>query len=93
MTTTRAHLTNTFMGEWELFVPTKAPVQDWPLHEFGRTSPVPTQTERAAALAALGYESAEDGEWEWKERDNDFTGCVEFTASLTVRTATGGGAR
>ncbi|MGW1517560.1 DUF6303 family protein [Streptomyces sp. NPDC002287] len=80
-----ARLTNSFMGEWELYIVTATPVRDWPFHEFGRTGPVPTLAERTAALTALGYEPAEGVEWAWRERQNDFADRVELTASLTVR--------
>ncbi|MEW1634501.1 DUF6303 family protein [Streptomyces sp. NPDC093801] len=83
-----ARLTNSFMGEWELYVVTDAPTRDWPFHEFGRTGPVPTLAERTAALTALGYESAQAGEWAWTESQNTFAERVELTASLTVRTVT-----
>lgn len=88
-----ARLTNSFMGEWELFVVTDAPIREWPFHEFGRTGPVPTLAERTAALTALGYESAEGGEWAWTESANSFADRVELTASLRVRAVTDRAAR
>ncbi|WP_391653050.1 DUF6303 family protein, partial [Streptomyces tamarix] len=54
-----ARLTNSFAGEWELYVVTGGTSLNWPEHPFKRTGPVPTLDERAEALALLGYTPVE----------------------------------
>ncbi|WP_391654290.1 DUF6303 family protein, partial [Streptomyces tamarix] len=50
-----ARLSNSFAGEWELYVVTNLTSLNWPEHSFERTGPIPTLEERADALALLGY--------------------------------------
>ncbi|MEV7051954.1 DUF6303 family protein [Streptomyces anulatus] len=52
-------------GTWKLYVLTGYEPQDWPVHSFGRVSPVPDVLERVAALAALGYAVRGGIEWRW----------------------------
>ncbi|MEU5718464.1 DUF6303 family protein [Streptomyces sp. NPDC020403] len=52
-------------GTWKLFVLTGYEPQEWPVHGFNRTEPVPTVPERVAALAALGYAARDGAEWKW----------------------------
>ncbi|MFE5239924.1 MULTISPECIES: DUF6303 family protein [unclassified Streptomyces] len=52
-------------GTWVLYVLTDAPFLQWPMHDFGRVSPMPTVQERVRALTALGYAIAGGPEWEW----------------------------
>ncbi|WP_327414418.1 DUF6303 family protein [Streptomyces sp. NBC_01233] len=81
-----ARLANGYSGEWEVYVVTNGtPSQDWPEHDFGRSTPVPTLAERAAALAGLGYEGADGAEWEWQEFHGDATDRVRLLAALDVR--------
>ncbi|MGY4392128.1 DUF6303 family protein [Streptomyces sp. TE12347] len=80
-----ARLANSYFGEWETYVVTADPADDWPTHSFGRTSPIPTLAERTVALAGLGYEAADGAAWEWMEMDNDYTDAVEFRGSFDVR--------
>ncbi|MFJ9059721.1 DUF6303 family protein [Streptomyces sp. NPDC102409] len=52
-------------GTWVLYVLTDAPCVEWPMHDFGRVTPMPTVQERVRALTALGYAVADGPEWEW----------------------------
>ncbi|MFL0025461.1 DUF6303 family protein [Streptomyces sp. NBUL23] len=52
-------------GTWKLFVLTGYEPCEWPVHSFGRVSPVPDVLERVAALAALGYAVRGGIEWKW----------------------------
>ncbi|MFH9560140.1 DUF6303 family protein [Streptomyces globisporus] len=52
-------------GTWKLFVLTGYEPREWLVHGFNRAEPVPTLTERAAALAALGYAARAGAEWKW----------------------------
>lgn len=94
-----ARLAIGYHGTWEVYVVTdsRSP-EDWPGHDFGRSSPVPTLGERTAALAVLGYEVVEEAQWEWNEfaaeeaqwewyefPTGDDTGPVYFLGSLDVR--------
>ncbi|MFV2117058.1 DUF6303 family protein [Streptomyces sp. Act-28] len=80
-----ARLTNSFAGEWELYVVTDTTSLTWPEHPFGRTGPVPTPAERADALALLGYAVVEGAEWEWQELPNGPMDRVELLAAVDVR--------
>ncbi|MEU6115881.1 DUF6303 family protein [Streptomyces sp. NPDC047117] len=76
-------------GRWHLYVVLlSTPVSQWPEHEWPRTAPTPTLTERARTLAGLGYEVAPAAEWEWIE-DSDTPGDpaspVRLIATVTVR--------
>ncbi|WP_405543772.1 DUF6303 family protein [Streptomyces goshikiensis] len=67
-----ARVADNYAGDWEIYVVTDSPSpRDWPEHDFARTSPVPTLTERTAALATLGYQVADGARWEWHELDTD----------------------
>ncbi|MFJ8211852.1 DUF6303 family protein [Streptomyces sp. NPDC096033] len=85
-----ARLSNSSFGEWELYIVTDSPSQGWPACDFRRTQPLPTLTERTAALADLGYEAADGAVWEWTELDNGDTADVVLIASLDVRLITPG---
>ncbi|MFE7359786.1 DUF6303 family protein [[Kitasatospora] papulosa] len=52
-------------GTWVLYVLTDAPLLEWPMHDFGRVTPMPTVQERVRALTTLGYAVADGPEWEW----------------------------
>ncbi|MCX4414561.1 DUF6303 family protein [[Kitasatospora] papulosa] len=52
-------------GTWVLYVLTDAPLLEWPMHDFGRVTPMPTVQERVLALTTLGYAVADGPEWEW----------------------------
>ncbi|WP_406248268.1 DUF6303 family protein [Streptomyces anulatus] len=80
-----ARLSNSFSGEWELYVVTGGMSRDWPEHSFGRTGPVPTLQERADALAQLGYVLADDAGWEWQECPTGAMHRVHLLASANVR--------
>jgi hypothetical protein len=86
-----AHLTNSFSGEWELYVVTDGTSLKWPEHFFKRTAPVPTVQERTDALALLGYAVADGAAWEWGERPTGVTDRVKLLAAIEVR-PTGGAA-
>lgn len=85
MTVYGAQLSNSFRGEWELYVVTDGMSRDWPEHSFGRTGPVPTLQDRADALAQLGFVLADDAGWEWQECPNGVMDRVELLASSNVR--------
>ncbi|MFE1111273.1 DUF6303 family protein [Streptomyces rochei] len=80
-----ARLSNSFHGEWELYVVTDRISLDWPEHSFGRTGPVPTVQERVDALAQLGYVLADDAVWEWQECSTGVMDRVELLASVDVQ--------
>ncbi|MFJ4315799.1 DUF6303 family protein [Streptomyces lavendulae] len=80
-----ARMTNSPFGEWEIYVVNDGPSQGWPTYEFRRIQPVPTLTERVAALTELGYEEADDAVWEWQEMRNGPRADVTLLASLDVR--------
>jgi len=80
-----ARLTNSFVGEWELYVVTDGTNLEWPERTFGRTAPVPTLQERADALALLGYRVAGDATWEWQEIPSGVMDRVELLASVDVQ--------
>ncbi|MFE0797482.1 MULTISPECIES: DUF6303 family protein [Streptomyces] len=80
-----ARLSNSFDGEWELYVVTDRMSLDWPEHSFGRTGPVPTVQERVDALAQLGYVLADGAVWEWQECSTGVMDRVELLASVDVQ--------
>ncbi|GGZ37913.1 MULTISPECIES: DUF6303 family protein [Streptomyces] len=80
-----ARLSNSFHGEWELYVVTDRMSLDWPEHSFGRTGPVPTVQERVDALAQLGYVLADGAVWEWQECSTGVMDRVELLASVDVQ--------
>ncbi|MGW0775608.1 DUF6303 family protein [Streptomyces sp. NPDC002835] len=91
--TRTARLSNTFLGDWEVYVVTDAPdALDWPTHRFGRSAPIPTLDQRVEALAALGYAPVGGAEWEWLELSDLGDTRVWLFASLTVRRVDGGAA-
>ena len=57
-------------GTWVLYVLTDAPLLEWPMHDFGRVTPMPTVQERVGALTALGYAVDGGPEWEWNATRN-----------------------
>ncbi|MFE9683031.1 DUF6303 family protein [Streptomyces sp. NPDC006285] len=85
-----ARLTNSFIGEWELYVVTDGTSLDWPEHSFERTAPAPTVQERADALALLGYCVEQDATWEWQEIPTGVMDRVELLASVDVSPMGGG---
>ncbi|MFF3487764.1 DUF6303 family protein [Streptomyces sp. NPDC002701] len=85
-----ARLTNSFIGEWDLYVVTDGPSRNWPEHLFERTAPVPTVQERADALARLGYSIEQDATWEWQEIPTGVMDRVELLASVDVSPMGGG---
>ncbi|MGF1342842.1 DUF6303 family protein [Streptomyces flavovirens] len=85
----QARMATGVYGTWELYVLTDAPSLEWPEYEFRRVAPVPTLEERAAALAALGYEVVDGAEWEWLEtRPGPKAMATHLFAAIPVRPAT-----
>ncbi|MEU5978818.1 DUF6303 family protein [Streptomyces sp. NPDC047315] len=80
-----ATLSKTCLGRWELYIAGPGRVDDWPVADFDRAAPVPTIAERAAALAALGYELPPGGAWRWDEDQMTATEQVELSARVDVR--------
>ncbi|MEV0141914.1 DUF6303 family protein [Streptomyces globisporus] len=78
-------MSNSFRGEWELYVVTDGMSRDWPEHSFGPTGPIPTLQERANALAQLGFGLADDAGWEWQECPTGVMDRVELLASANVQ--------
>ncbi|MBP8532988.1 hypothetical protein GWI24_07380 [Streptomyces sp. MK37H] len=77
---------------WRLYVVLLNTFEIWPEHDFGRAAPVPTFTERAAALTALGYELVPGAEWEWCETPDipeDLSSPVCLIAAVRVRSRAG----
>jgi len=73
---------------WRLYVVLLNTFAPWPEHDFGRAAPVPTFTERAAVLTALGYELVPGAEWEWCETTDipdDLSSPVRLIATVRVR--------
>ncbi|MFJ4690812.1 DUF6303 family protein [Streptomyces sp. NPDC088766] len=58
-------------GGWRLFVAVHGSLDPWPEHSFGPGGRVPTFTERAQALKALGFVQAPAAQWEWTEFSTD----------------------
>ncbi|MFF7251669.1 DUF6303 family protein [Streptomyces microflavus] len=85
MTVHKARLSNSFQGEWELYVVTDRTSMEWPEHSFKRTGPVPTVQERADALTRLGYVPADSAAWEWQELPAGVMERVKLLASLDVQ--------
>nr|CAH60141.1 hypothetical protein [Streptomyces tenjimariensis] len=84
--TLTARLSNGFLGGWEVYVVLHGRRGlEWPAREFGRTAPVPTLNERAAALAALGYEVEDGAVWTWQEHTYGGDERVRLFASVEVR--------
>lgn len=80
-----ARMSNSFAGEWELYVVTDGASLAWPEHSFERTGPVPTLQERTNALALLGYMIPDGAEWEWQELPGGVMDRVELLAAVDVR--------
>ncbi|KOT94006.1 hypothetical protein ADK87_31445 [Streptomyces sp. NRRL F-4711] len=80
-----ARLSNSFHGEWELYIVTDRMSLDWPEYSFGRSGPVPTLQERADALAQLGYAVTDGAAWEWQECSTGVMDRVELLASVDVQ--------
>ncbi|WP_333740850.1 DUF6303 family protein [Streptomyces sp. IBSBF 2806] len=90
----RAQLSSS-RGGWRLYVVVRGSVDPWPEHVFGQGDRVPTFTERAAALKALGFVQAPAAEWEWTECSadpDDPASPVWLLASVWVRSRTEGAA-
>ncbi|MFE3471261.1 DUF6303 family protein [Streptomyces bacillaris] len=85
MTVYGARLSNSFQGEWELYVVTDGISLEWPEHSFGRSGPVPTVQERVDVLARLGFVPTEGAEWEWQELPAGVMDRVELLASVDVQ--------
>ncbi|MFE6825345.1 DUF6303 family protein [Streptomyces sp. NPDC057690] len=58
-------------GGWRLYVVVRGSLDGWPEYSFGPGERVPTFTERAQALTALGFVQAPATEWEWTEFSTD----------------------
>ncbi|WP_405838394.1 DUF6303 family protein [Streptomyces platensis] len=89
-----AQLSTGVRGSWFVYVVLYGETE-WPEHDWGRSSPVPTLAERERALAALGYEVPEGAIWEWQEyteTPDDPASAVRLLAAVTVRKSGGGGA-
>ncbi|WP_334664874.1 DUF6303 family protein [Streptomyces cyaneofuscatus] len=80
-----ARLSNSFQGEWELYVITDRISLEWPEHSFGRSGPVPTVQERVDVLARLGFVLADGAGWEWQECPTGVMDRVELLASVDVQ--------
>ncbi|MFE1729945.1 DUF6303 family protein [Streptomyces bacillaris] len=78
-------MSNSFRGEWELYVVTDRISLEWPEHSFGRSGPVPTVQERVDVLARLGFVLTEGAEWEWLELPAGVMDRVELLASVDVQ--------
>lgn len=85
MTVYGARLSNSFRGEWELYVVTDRIGLEWPEHSFGRSGPVPTVQERVDVLARLGFAPRDGVEWEWLELPAGVMDRVELLASVDVQ--------
>ncbi|ATY96988.1 DUF6303 family protein [Streptomyces cavourensis] len=85
MTVYGARLSNSFRGEWELYVVTDGISLEWPEHSFGRSGPVPSVQERVDVLARLGFVPTEGAEWEWQELPAGVMDRVELLASVDVQ--------
>ncbi|MBV2358112.1 hypothetical protein KUM39_27845 [Streptomyces sp. J2-1] len=71
-------------GAWWVYVC----ADEWPTHTFTRTGRVPTVTERAAALAALGFEPVPGAQWSWSEDAREYgdpSSPVVLITATTVR--------
>ncbi|MEH0526904.1 DUF6303 family protein [Streptomyces stelliscabiei] len=66
----RAQLSASSSG-WRLFVAVRGSVDPWPEYSFGPGERVPTFTQRARALTALGFVQAPAAVWEWTEFSTD----------------------
>jgi hypothetical protein len=80
-----ARLSNSFHGEWELYVITDRMSLDWPEYSFGQGGPIPTLQERAEALSRLGFVLPDGATWEWQESPTGVMDRVELMASVDVR--------
>ncbi|MFD7765678.1 DUF6303 family protein [Streptomyces sp. NPDC059787] len=79
-------------GRWRLYVVLLNTAERWPKYSFDRALPVPTFTERANALSALGFKPVPGAEWQWTEdRDNsdDPSSPVVLIAAIRVRSRAG----
>lgn len=75
-------------GRWRLYVVLLNTTDAWPEHRFGRAVPVPTFTERTAALNALGFEPAPGAVWLWTEYSDELddpASPVTLIAAVRVR--------
>ncbi|SDF30765.1 DUF6303 family protein [Streptomyces griseoaurantiacus] len=82
-------------GRWRLYVALLGTTERWPEHSFNRALPVPTFTERADALSALGFELLPGAEWTWtedSETHGDPSSAVLLIAETRVRSRAGVGA-
>ncbi|WSU98880.1 DUF6303 family protein [Streptomyces sp. NBC_01023] len=81
-------------GRWRLYVVVMdLPISQWPEHDFGPASLVPTPAERSRVLTDLGYVFTDDAQWEWteySEAHGDDTSPVRLLASVLVRSRDGG---
>lgn len=77
-------------GRWRLYVVIYGETC-WPEAYFAPGPAVPTPTERARALAALGYVRVGDDGWEWTESSEDYedpSSPVVLIAATTVEEVT-----
>ena len=79
-------------GRWCLYVILRGSVGEWPQRLFTKDGPVPTFTQRADTLAALGFEAVPGALWEWIEDSqdpDDPASPVVLIAAVRVRSRTG----
>ncbi|MFD0209728.1 DUF6303 family protein [Streptomyces hirsutus] len=89
--TLRAQMSLRAGRPWNLYVC----AGQWLTHTFGGALPVPTLPERAAALAALGFEPVPGAEWSWSEDTEDVrdaASAVLLITAIAVRPLAGGAA-
>jgi hypothetical protein len=80
-----------FKGRWRLYVVLLNTTDPWPERDFERSAPVPTFTERADALSALGFEPVPGTEWTWTEDSETYgdpASPVVLIAAAQVRSRT-----
>lgn len=79
-------------GRWCLYVILRGRVGEWPHHWFIGGGPVPTFTQRADALAVLGFEAVPGALWEWAEGSadpDDPASPIVLIAAVRVRSRAG----
>ncbi|MFF3899124.1 DUF6303 family protein [[Kitasatospora] papulosa] len=87
----QARMATQASGTWVLYVLTDAPCMEWPMHDFGRVTPMPTVQERVRALAAVGYAVSGGPEWEWNATPHS-PAARHLWATIAVRSLTPAGA-
>jgi uncharacterized protein DUF6303 len=79
-------------GRWCLYVIQRGRAGGWPQHWFTDGGPIPTFTQRADALTALGFETVPGVLWEWVEASADPadpSSRILLFACIRVRSRTG----